>query len=57
MKLSDEYCVFEIGMSKKGEINALAKMVKPDLGIITNIGEAHLENFKSIKVLQKLSQN
>ena len=49
MKLSDEYCVFEIGMSKKGEINALAKMVKPDLGIITNIGEAHLENFKSIK--------
>ena len=53
MKLSDEYCVFEIGMSKKGEINALAKMVKPDLGIITNIGEAHLENFKSIKGIAK----
>ena len=53
MKLNEKYCVFELGMSKKGEINALAKMVKPDLGIITNIGEAHLENFKSINGIAK----
>ena len=40
-------------MSKKGEINTLAKMVKPDIGIITNIGEAHLENFTSINEIAK----
>ena len=53
MKLNEKYCVFELGMSKKGEINTLAKMVKPDLGIITNIGEAHLENFTSITGIAK----
>ena len=36
-------------MSKSGEINNLSKLVKPNIGIITNIGEAHIENFKSIK--------
>ena len=36
-------------MSKKGEINALTKLIKPDIGIITNIGEAHIENFKNLK--------
>ena len=53
MKLNEQYCVFELGMSKKGEINTLAKMVKPDIGIITNIGEAHLENFTSINEIAK----
>ena len=36
-------------MDKKGEINTLSKMVRPDIAIITNISEAHLKNFKSIK--------
>ena len=36
-------------MSKPGEINKLSKLIKPDVAIITNIGEAHLENFKSLK--------
>ena len=44
-----EYGVFEIGMSKFGEINLLSKLVKPHIGIITNIGEAHIENFKNLK--------
>ena len=48
-----KFGVFEIGMSKKGEIQKLSKMVKPDLGIITNIGEAHLENFKNIDGIAK----
>tara|TARA_B100001057_G_scaffold13815_1_gene13137 strand:- start:20626 stop:23382 length:2757 start_codon:yes stop_codon:yes gene_type:complete len=46
---SDEFGVFEIGMSKGGEIRNLSKLIKPDLGVITNIGEAHLENFKNLK--------
>ena len=48
-----EYGVFEIGMSKFNEINKLSSIVKPDIGIITNISEAHLENFKSIKEIAK----
>ena len=37
--------VFEIGMDKKGEIDYLSKIVRPDLGLITNISYAHAENF------------
>ena len=44
-----KFGVFEIGMSKSGEINKLSKLVKPHIGIITNIGEAHIENFKNLK--------
>ena len=36
-------------MSKAGEINRLSKIIKPHIGIITNIGEAHIENFKNLK--------
>ena len=35
-------------MSKKGEINNLSKMVKPNIGVITNVAEAHIENFRSL---------
>ena len=45
----DKYGVFEVGMNKAGEIKNLNKLIKPDLGIITNVGEAHLENFKNLK--------
>ena len=45
----DEFGVFEIGMDKKGEIDTLSKIIKPDVGIITNISYAHAKNFKNIK--------
>ena len=41
--------IFEIGMDKKGEINYLSKILKPNLGIITNISYAHSKNFKNIQ--------
>ena len=44
-----EYGVFEIGMDKKGEIDYLSKILKPNVGIITNISYAHAKNFKNIK--------
>ena len=44
-----KYGVFEVGMSKKGEINALTKLIRPQIAIITNIGEAHIENFKNLR--------
>ncbi len=49
----DNFGVFEVGMSKFNEINKLSKLIKPHLGIITNISEAHLENFKNIKEIAK----
>ena len=40
-------------MSKTGEIKNLTKLIRPHIGIITNIGEAHLENFKNVKGIAK----
>ena len=39
----DEVAVWEIGMNHPGEVSALAKVAAPDVGIITNIGVAHIE--------------
>ena len=49
LKLNDNFGIFEVGMDKKGEINYLTNIIKPDLGVITNISYAHSKNFKSIK--------
>ena len=49
LKKNIDYGVFEIGMDKKGEINNLSKMVRPEIAIITNIGGAHFKNFSSLK--------
>jgi UDP-N-acetylmuramoyl-tripeptide--D-alanyl-D-alanine ligase len=44
---SDEVAVWEIGMNHPGEIAPLAGLARPDIGIITNIGVAHIENLGS----------
>ena len=49
----DKFGVFEVGMSKAGEIRNLTKLIRPHIGVITNIGEAHLENFKNINGIAK----
>lgn len=38
-----EVLVLEMGMSEFGEIEQLSKIAEPDYGIITNIGESHIE--------------
>ena len=44
-----KFGIFEVGMDKKGEINTLTKILRPNFGIITNISYAHSKNFKNIK--------
>ena len=46
---NDNYGVLEVGMDKKGEIDYLSKIIKPDISVITNINYAHAKNFKNIK--------
>ena len=48
-----KYSVFEIGMSSAGEIRKLSNLVKPNIAIITNIGEAHIENFDNLNGIAK----
>ena len=48
-----KYGVFEIGMSNKGEVQKLSNLVKPNIAIITNIGEAHIENFVNLNGIAK----
>jgi Alr-MurF fusion protein len=52
----DEIAVMEAGISKMGEMEKLEKILSPETGIITNIGEAHQENFASSqeKLLEKI---
>ncbi len=49
----NKFGIFEVGMSNSGEIRKLSKLIRPDIGVITNIGEAHIENFKNIHGIAK----
>ena len=42
-----QMCVVEMGMDHAGEIDYLGKLVEPDMALITNIGDAHVENLGS----------
>lgn len=54
LKLKDEeYLILELGMNHKGEISEMSKLIKPDMGIITNIGSAHIGNLGSKKNIFK----
>ena len=57
-KLDNKYstAVIEAGISLPGEMDRLERIIKPRIGVITNIGDAHQENFSDIetKIREKL---
>lgn len=42
-----DYCIYELGMSAKGELAELVNFAQPELSIITNVESAHIEFFKN----------
>lgn len=51
--LDTECAIIEMGANHVGEIANLCKIAEPDIGVITNIGKAHLEGFGSLEGVLK----
>jgi len=51
-----EIGLFEAGISMPNEMSKLERIIRPTIGVITNVGDAHQENFKTLKqkCLEKL---
>jgi len=56
LKQDTDIAIFEAGISKPQEMESLAQMINPHLGILTHIGDAHQEGFDTIeeKIKEKL---
>ena len=56
MDESYNLAIIEAGISLTGEMDNLQEMIQPTIGLITNVGEAHQENFssKGEKVIEKI---
>lgn len=53
LKPHHEFAVIELAASKVGEIDALATVAEPELGVITTIGPAHLDEFGTLENIVK----
>lgn len=46
--LNSDFCIYELGINHSGEMEPLSKLAEPDIAIITQISNTHIENFDSI---------
>ena len=53
MQHAHQWAVLEMGMSELGEIDRLAEIAKPDVGIITNALPAHLETLGTVETVAR----
>lgn len=60
-----QVCVLEMGMSQAGEISRMTDIARPDIAVITNIGNSHIENLGSrenickakLEIVEGMSKN
>jgi len=45
--VSSKYAIFEFAADQRGDIKKLVELVRPNISILTNVGSAHLGNYKS----------
>ena len=43
---TNKYCVLELGMNHQGEMEELSKIALPNIALVTNVSNSHIENFK-----------
>ena len=48
MPLDMDYGIFELGTNSRGEIKAASKLVRPNIAVLTGLGNAHVGNFGSV---------
>ncbi len=53
MSRNCDFGIFEIGTNHPGEIERLSRVLNPDIGIITSVGTAHIENFGSSEAIAR----
>lgn len=55
LSISDdiEFAIIEMGANHQGEIDMLCNIARPDYGVITNIGKAHLEGFGGVEGIKR----
>jgi len=53
LNFNHRWAVLELGMNSPGEIKRLAEICSPDIGVITNIGSAHLEGLGSLDAVMQ----
>ncbi len=52
-RMTERIGVWELGINHPGEMRVLTELARPDFGVITNIGDSHLEYMKSREIIAR----